>query len=80
MSEPSICKLVMRWSESERMLRLFRVMWNTGTVGDGHGYSTRISVGLQARWFYFTREWSAFRLTILGLHVSARRSYGGRFV
>jgi hypothetical protein len=72
-------KPVMRWSASERMLRLFRVVWNVGEAGDGRGYSAKVSVGLELRWFYFQREWQAWRLTVCGLHLSHRRHYGGRF-
>lgn len=72
-------KSVFRWSSNEKMLRLFRIIWNVGTVGDGKGYSAKISVGLQRRLFYFQREWRAWRLTFLGFHLSYRRSYGGIF-
>ncbi len=39
-------KPVMTWSAEERKARLFRVMWERGTVGDGKGYSAKLAASL----------------------------------
>ena len=71
-------KKVVRYSPNEGMLRLFRLIWNVGRVGFG-GCSHKVSVGLQRSLFYFDRECDGWRTTVLGLHISHRRSYGGIF-
>lgn len=71
-------KRVLRYSPNERMLRLFRLTWDIGEVGFG-GVSHKISVGLQRSLLYFDRECDGWRATLLGFHVSHKRSYGGRF-
>jgi hypothetical protein len=60
-----------------RILRLFRVMWIRGTVGDGHGYSAKLSLALRPALFGFHREWQQFFVTVLGVRVHFQRSYGG---
>jgi hypothetical protein len=68
-------KRVMRFDEIQRHFRLFRVMWEVGTVGDGKGYSAKLAVGIMPKFFH--REGG--RLTILGLRVHYCRSFGGIF-
>lgn len=68
-------KRVMRFDEIQRHFRLFRVMWEVGTVGDGKGYSAKLAVGIMPKLFH--REGG--RLTILGLRVHYCRSFGGIF-
>lgn len=64
-----------------RYVRLFRVMWIRGTVGDGKGFSCSFSVGLFPRVFRWERkradEW---RLWFFGLRLHFQRSFGGFFV
>ncbi len=75
---------VMRYSPPEKMLRLFRIIWETPEAWEGDfctgGYSNKLSVGLQRKLFYFDSSFDGWRLTILGFHISHRRSFGGRFV
>lgn len=66
-------KRVFRIDEIQRHLRLFRIMWEVGTVGDGRGYSAKLAIGLMPKLFH--REDG--RITILGLRVHYARSYGG---
>ncbi len=62
-----------------RLIRIFRVMWIRGTVGDGKGYSCCFSVGLfpeAFRWEHKSAdEW---RLWLCGLRLHFQRSFGGR--
>lgn len=60
-----------------RLIRLFRVMWIRGHVGDGVGYSVKLSIGLYPRLLKFERGWEEWRLWIAGLRIHAQRSYGG---
>jgi hypothetical protein len=66
-------KTVLRFDEIQGHLRLFRVMWERGTVGDGRGYSAKLAVGLMPKLFH--REDG--RVTVLGLRIHYCRSYGG---
>ena len=59
--------------------RLFRVMWCKGKVGDGRGYSAKLSFAFVPWIFNVRRDWHEFECTVLGLRVHYKRSYGGRF-
>jgi len=73
-------KPMMTWSASEKKLRLFRLILERGTVGDGTGYSACFSVALVRKMFVFKRISSDdARIVILGLSFHYMRSYGGRF-
>lgn len=72
-------KPVMVYDETQRKLRLFRVIWDHGTVGDGQGYSNKVAVSLVPRLFGLLRDWDGWRLTIAGLQVHRLKSWGGRF-
>ncbi len=75
-------KKVLRYDEMQGHFRLFRVMWETGIVGDGKGYSNMVSVALQPSLFQWhrankgCREWM---LVLFGVRVHRKFSYGGRF-
>lgn len=73
-------KPVMRYDPILRWVRLFRLIWNTGVVGDGQGYSSKLTVALTPRLFRWDRGWHAWTLTILFVRIHYVRSYGGRFV
>ena len=73
-------KPIMTWSASDRKLRLLRLIWERGTVGDGKGYSAFFSLALMPRLFLIERTLFKFRVVILGISLHWRRSYGGRFV
>ena len=70
-------KSVMRLDRRARMLRLFRIMWVKGIVGDGKGYSAQFSVALRPSLFQFHKEFSSYFLTLFGLRLHFERSYGG---
>jgi hypothetical protein len=62
--------------QTQRRVRLFRVMWEHGRVGDGKGYSTKLSIGLFPKFFH--RDDGC--MTVLFVRVHYRRSWGGIFV
>lgn len=73
-------KPVMRWDSTQRKLRLFRLMWRRGIVGDGKGYSAKAAVSVTPRLFGFVRDFDGWRLTLLGVQVHHVKSWGGIFV
>ena len=74
-------RVVMRFDEIQKHLRLFRLLWERGTPGvPGGGYSAKLAIGLRPRLFEREREYGkAFLITILGLRIHYSRSYGGIF-
>lgn len=78
---PSIrIKSVLRFDEIQRHLRLFRLMWESGSPGDGKGYSNKLAVALWPKLFTVQRETPGdILIGLLGLRVHYSRSYGGRF-
>jgi hypothetical protein len=73
-------KPVMRYSPNERMLRLCRLIWERGIVGDGQGYSAMLSLALRPALFHVRKEWDGWRFTLLGVRLHFKRSWGGRLV
>lgn len=74
------CKIVLRHSPKERLFRLFRVMWNHGTVGDGNGYSAKFTVAFVRKLFAWKCEWDGWCVHVAGVRFHFRKSYGGIFV
>ena len=72
-------KHVFRYDEIQGHFRLFRVMWETGTPGDGCGYSNMVSVAIQPSLFRWDAEGRHWLLVFLGLRIHRKRSYGGIF-
>lgn len=72
-------KRVMRRDGIQGHFRLFRVMWETGTPGDGCGYSNMVSVAIQPSLFRWDAEGRHWLLVFLGLRIHRKRSYGGIF-
>ena len=73
-------KWVGRWDAGNQLLRLCRVMWTVGQPGDGKGHSVKMSLGLRPSLFRWCRENDGWLLTVLGVRLHLRRSFGGRFV
>lgn len=67
-----------RYDPGNRLLRLVRVMWEHGQAGNG-GYSVKLSLGLCPTLFRWLREGDGWLLTVAGIRLHYRRSYGGRF-
>ncbi len=63
-----------------KKLRLCRLMRDVGNVGDGNGYSEKLTLSLACRLLGWSSDWHEWRLTLLGVEVHYKRSYGGRFV
>lgn len=59
------------------LFRLLRVTWVRGTVGDGQGYSAKLSFGLRPVLFRWRRELFGWIVIICGLRIHYDRSYGG---
>jgi len=70
-------KPVFRMAGTDWLFRLFRVTWTRGTVGDGTGYSCKLSLGLYPRIAGFIRGWNEWRLYVLGLRIHFQRDFGG---
>lgn len=68
-----------RWDGCGRVLRLVRVMWERGTVGDGRGYSVKLSLGLRPKLFERRSEGHGrgWWLTLAGVRLHYQRAYGG---
>ena len=72
-------KWVGRYDPSNRLLRIARLIYERGVVGDGKGYSAKFSVGLRPTLFMWRRESDGWLLTILGLRLHHMKAWGGRF-
>lgn len=59
-------KSVLTYSPDEKLYRICRVVWHNGTVGDGNGYSCKLSLGVK----------KTFPFVQLKFH----KSYGGFYV
>ena len=71
-------KFVMRYDSDNHVLRLFRLLWTRGVVGDGEGYSAKLAFALAPVFFRWgKRDSSAWFFYLFGLRVSYLRSYGG---
>lgn len=73
-------KPVFRYDPRQHKLRLFRLLWTRGTVGDGRGYSAKLSVSFVAYAFGWTREYFGWRVTVMGLQFHHLRAFGGTIV
>jgi len=73
-----VLKTVMR--SNDNALCLFRLTWDKGTVGDGKGYSVKLSLGLRPKWFEYITEYNGWIVTVLGVRIHRAVSFGGRFV
>lgn len=84
-------KRVLRWSKSERMLRLFRVLWLVRGA-PGAGYSVKLSAALHivpgkvcvgvvvTTVEPYERTVWLYLLPCVAIRFHYDRSYGGRFV
>ncbi len=60
-----------------RLIRLFRVMWIRGTVGDGKGFSCRFSVAVFPKVFGWEHRPNEWMLLFCGVRLHFQRSFGG---
>lgn len=74
-------KTVFTWDPKHIKVRLFRLLWQHGVVGDGSGgYSAKLSINIVPVLLGFEREYFGWRLTILGLQFHHLKAYGGIIV
>lgn len=74
-------KIVMRLDAIQRHFRLFRLLWTKGKVGDGNGYSAKLSFGLIPKLFSYERlSQYDIALIVFGLRFHYKRAYGGIIV
>lgn len=70
-------KPVFRWDEVS-LYRLFRLMWTRGKVGDGRGYSCKLSFALSTRpsvqLIRAPRRWVLY---LIFLRIAFQRDFGG---
>ena len=73
-------RTVFTYSPAEQKTRLFRLIWERGNVGDGNGYSAKLSFSVRPRLWECTLprkcDWD---ITVCGLRVYYTRAYGGKF-
>lgn len=72
-------KRVMRYDPSWPKLRLARIMWDRGVVGDGKGHSAKLALALRPKLFQFERSFDGWRVVLFGIEVHKQLSWGGRF-
>ena len=68
---------VMRLDRTSRMLRLARLLWQRGAIGDGRGYSSSLSLALRPKVFERRRERDGWLLTLACIRLHYQRSWGG---
>jgi len=67
-----------RYDRRARIFRMVRVTWTRGRVGDGRGYSAKLSLALCPRIIGWRRtSYPEWMLTAVGLRLHYQRSYGG---
>jgi hypothetical protein len=79
MSNASL-KPVFRYDPTWPKLRLFRIVWDVGMVGDGDGYSRKLAFALCPKLLSWQRGLDEWRLVVLGFEIHSRTAWGGRFV
>lgn len=72
-------KPMFTYSPRERKVRVARLIWERGNVGDGKGYSAFLSLALMPRLFRIERSPLRLRVVMLGVSLHYARTYGGRF-
>jgi hypothetical protein len=70
---------VFRLDSDAKLYRVCRLIWDCGTVGDGTGYSNKLSLALAPRVLSFRREWDGWIFIVAGIRIHRCWSYGGRF-
>lgn len=73
-------KPVFRYDDRQHKLRMLRILWTRGIVGDGMGYSAKLSISFVAYAFGWATEFLGWRLTVMGLQLHYMRAYGGIIV
>jgi len=69
-------KRVMR-KGSDGVFRVARIVWQRGTVGDGKGWSGKLSLGFTRKFFIFRKTWARCEICIAGVRIHFLRAWGG---
>jgi hypothetical protein len=67
-------------TNSKGLIRIIRIMWTRGVVGDGEGYSNSLSLALYPKLYQYKPVLYGWYLYILGVRIHYDRSYGGYHV
>ena len=69
----------MRWIGRRQgwLLRLAQATWTRGNVGDGRGYSRKVSLGLYPRLIGIRREFGSLFVYLCGVRLHIETSFGG---
>jgi hypothetical protein len=70
-------KLLMRKDSNRRLFRLGRIVWRKGNPGTGDGYSASVSLAVHPIIFAYNRECFGWILTVAGMRMHHKKSYGG---
>lgn len=68
---------ILTYSPEEAKVRVLRVVWTRGKVGDGAGYCSKLTFNIVNRIVGFERGFHSWRFTLCGLQMHYDRSYGG---
>lgn len=69
------------WDTLQGFYRLVRVVWVSGVVGDGKGYSAKVTLAVSPKFFSFGRSGKYdIAVTLFGIRFHHNRSYGGIMV
>lgn len=72
-------KRVFRYDESQKVFRLFRIVWNGKTKPVGKDYSCQLYFAFKPKIYELIRNDDGFEFVALGIRFSYRKSYGGIF-
>ena len=70
-------KAVLRYQPNYTCYRLCRLMWERGKVGDGNGYSVKLSLALRPVLLSYSVTKIEWAIELLGFRIHYQRSYGG---
>jgi hypothetical protein len=70
---------ILRYDRDAKLLRVLRVVWQRGQWGDKAPYSHKLTIGITPCLFRFKREWDGWILTLCGVRIHRKWSWGGAF-
>jgi hypothetical protein len=74
-------KPVFRYQPTIKKFRILRFVWERGVVGDGKGFSAKLSFAVRPKIYeWWIGELDEWRLILLGVEIHFYKSYGGVFV
>jgi len=73
-------KLVMKYDHWQHVFRFFRVMWERKATAAGRSYSAKLTFAAAKCLAKFKFTAAEREFCLLGLRITFRKSYGGKFV